>query len=70
MRVRDDDDLAVTQLPARAAPGRADDPQLRDAARKDPFAVPFRRRERRGSSASRATRRVALHEMRAWPEVA
>jgi conjugative relaxase-like TrwC/TraI family protein len=30
MRVRDDEDLAVTQLPARPAPGRADDPQLRD----------------------------------------
>jgi hypothetical protein len=48
MRVRDDEDPAVTQLPARAAPGRADDPQLRDAARKDPFAVPFRRLRKRG----------------------
>jgi hypothetical protein len=42
MRVRDDEGPAVTRLPTPAAPGRADDPQLRDAARNDPFAVPFR----------------------------
>jgi conjugative relaxase-like TrwC/TraI family protein len=32
MKVRDDEDLAVSQLPARSGPGRADDPALRRSA--------------------------------------
>jgi hypothetical protein len=32
MKIRDDEDLAVTQLPAYAGPGRPDDPDLRRSA--------------------------------------
>lgn len=47
MAVRDDEDLAVSQLPARPAPGRADDPRLAEAV---PDAGP-----ERGAQAAEAT---------------
>ena len=45
MKVRDDEDLAIRQLPTRPAPGRADDPELQRPTaagpdRSDPSALP------------------------------
>ena len=63
MRVRDDEDLAVTQLPTRAAPGRADDPQLRDTAPMPATALPelaAERGERRSAPAPKRARLAAI----------
>jgi conjugative relaxase-like TrwC/TraI family protein len=63
MKVRDDEDLAVRQLPVRPAPGRADDPELQrpPAAgpdRTDPSAWPDR------TDPSASSTRASLRELR------
>ena len=65
MRVRDDEDLAVTQLPVRSAPGRADDPELRDTAPVPAAAAPEHTAERAAPRAAPATERARLAAIRA-----
>ena len=54
MTIRDDEDLAVTQLPTRPAAGRPDDEELRRAVPPIPSALP-----RRGPPCRRRRRRAA-----------
>ena len=65
MRVRDDEDLAVTQLPVRSAPGRADDPQLRDTASVPAAAPPEHAAERAEPRAAPAPEHARLAAIRA-----
>ena len=65
MRVRDDEDLAVTQLPARAAAGRADDPQLRDTSAGLATDLPEHAAERAEPRSAQAPELARLAAMRA-----
>lgn len=61
MKVRDDEDLAVTQLPAGWAPGRADDPDLHRSADSGPERAAIHTEPRNAPAPSRAQ----LHALRA-----
>ena len=62
MRMRDDEDLAVTQLPA---PGRADDPQLRDTPAGPATALPEHATERAEPRSAHAPEHARLAAIRA-----
>ena len=63
MVVRDDEDLAVAQLPTRPAPGRPDDPAVHEAPRLASAALPEAGAERAAPAAAPATR-VRLDALR------